>query len=478
MSDTDNLKKTNSQLLSDRTSYNVDDILNEDVQPINKIINLDQEVVTAGRLIAWRHIGKIVFGKLSSIDHRIQIVLKDNQTKNFTQSIQNIHKDCIVLVKGRTYNHKSIKNNTTVDNFSISVDTIHLLTKPTNNLPNKRDGLQDIEQRRRLRIIEYITNQESARIIHTRHKLTKFLRHYLDNLGLTEVETPVLESVASGAAANPFKTFYNNQNRDLYLRIAPEFPLKKFIVAGFNGVYEIAKCFRNEGVDPTHLPEFTMLEFYIPYINYQKGRNIIIDLLQQCFYQIHQSLKTDNLDFSHIPQIDYRDFLHQYGLPRNIWSYNEDELRQFADSIGFDHKKHKNKQSIIDKLYKQKCLKQVINPILVYNYPNKPLAKPLENNPGFFKAFQVVIQGQECVNAYAEENNVSVLTNEFDKQEELERNTKEEEIIRRDNSFLEIMSYGMAPTVGFGIGLDRLLAIITNQSSLRDCITFPLLQTK
>ena len=352
-----------------------------------------------------------------------------------------------------------------------------ILKKSQKHLSKSHFGFKDAELARRWRCVDYIINPKQRKILQARHKIIAFIRDHMKKHAVTEVETPVLGSVASGAAACPFRTHYEAQNRPLYLRIAPELELKKLIIAGFPAVYEIAKCFRNEGIDHTHLPEFTMVEWYITDLDYEAGRNWIKDFFQQCFLAIFGSLKNEQLDFSEIPEISYQDFLvKNCGLPANVCELSRQELEAVAQERKVTINNCRSTWAIIDKLYKQLGINQIKNPILIFDYPNKPLAKANTNKPGFYRAFQVIIDGKECANCYVEEDDADIIASKFAEQAELNRKTGEVDIIRQDDSFVEYLGYGMPPTVGFGVGIDRLVSTLMQVHNLRDVVSFPLLK--
>jgi lysyl-tRNA synthetase class 2 len=425
-----------------------------------------------GRIIGLREFGNLVFADLGNFYETTQISLAKEDHENFSELRGSFKIGDIVRVAGEFYETKQGTKTLRVREFK-------LLKKSQRPLPKSYFGLRDPELARRLRCLDYIINPEQRKILQARHKIIEFIRDHMKEHSVTEVETPVLGPVASGAAACPFGTHYEAQNRPLYLRIAPELELKKLIIAGFPAVYEIAKCFRNEGIDSTHLPEFTMVEWYITDLDYDSGRRWIKNFFQKCFVAIFGSLKNEQLDFSEIPEISYQDFLvKNCGLPENICELSMEELEVIAKQRKVNINNCRSSWAIIDKLYKKLGINKIKNPILIFDYPNKPLAKGSPNKPGFYMAFQVIIDGKECANCYVEEDDADVIAAKFAEQAELNKKTGEVDIIRQDDSFVEYLRYGMPPTVGFGVGIDRLVSTLMQVPSIRDVITFPLLKQK
>jgi lysyl-tRNA synthetase class 2 len=427
-----------------------------------------------GRVVALREHGNLVFADLSNFYEKTQISFAKRDHENFAELCGMCKLGNIIKVAGEFYETRQ-------GTRTLRVHKFELIKKTQRPLPKEHFGLKNPELARRLRCVDYIINPRQREILKTRHKIIEFTRDYMKKNNIQEVETPVLGPVASGAAARPFATHYDAQNRPLYLRIAPELELKKLIIAGFPAVYEIAKCFRNEGIDGTHLPEFTMAECYITNLDYESGRNWIRKFFQECFATVFGSLQNEYLDFSEIPEISYTDFLvKKCGLPENICELSMDELVNLAKERRVNIENCRSTWAVIDKLYKKLGINRVKNPILIFDYPNKPLAKANLDKPGFYKAFQVVIDGKECANCYVEEDDPDIIAGEFEKQMELAKNTGEEDIIRQDPSFIEYLRYGMPRTVGFGFGIDRLVAVFMRDAkeelSVRDVITFPLLK--
>lgn len=433
---------------------------------------LNTSLSIAGRIIKIRDMGSIAFANLVNFHSNVQISFNKNDLKDKKYIMNSIGNGDFVGIEGTLYKTKS-------DKLAVQVKKCTLLTKAQIRPHNKRGlGFSDGEKARRLRYVDYIYNPKMKKMLSTRHKIIDTIKKYLNGESFQEVETPYLQTIASGASATPFASHYNALGIPVFLRIAPELFLKRLIISGFNRVYEIGKCFRNEGIDPTHLPEFTMLEWYEAYCTHEEGQNRVVHLLQTIFKTINEgNLSNEQYDFTNIPKIEYLDFLVKCGLPRNIWDLEYKTICDIAKNKNIDHGDCKNKMAIIDRLYKKCGINNIINPILIYNYPNKPLAVQIKDRPGFSHSFQVIIAGKECVNAYMEQRNPDALMEEFKTQKDIET-SGDEDFVRQDMEFVEALKYGMPPTVGVGIGIDRLVSILTNTMHIRDVISFPLNKLK
>ena len=358
-----------------------------------------------------------------------------------------------------------------------------MLAKSLLPLPEKWHGLKDIEERFRKRYLDLIFNPEIKKRFETRSRIIKEIRGFLENEGFLEVETPILQPIYGGATARPFKTHLNALNMDLYLRIAPELYLKRLLVGGFEKVYEIGKCFRNEGVDRQHNPDFTMLEFYWAYADYKKlmklTERMFEALLKKIFGKLNINYKGKEINFKPPwPMLEFSQIFRKY-TKIDLDRIHPKALKEKAEAIGIKVPSEAGKAEIADELYKKFCRPKIWNPTFLIHYPAeaKPLAKPLEKNPSKSASFQLVVAGWELVNAYSELNDPILQRKRFKEQERLFGKGLED-AQRVDEDFLEALEYGMPPAGGFGLGVDRLVALLTNSHSLREAILFPAMRAK
>ncbi len=304
------------------------------------------------------------------------------------------------------------------------------------------------------------------------------MRNYLDDRGYLEVETPVLQPLYGGAAARPFTTYHNTLDTTLYLRIADELYLKRLIVGGFNGVYEISKDFRNEGMDRTHNPEFTMMELYVPYKDYEWMMNFVESMLRyiaaEVFGTLHFQYEDKEIDFSSAWQrISMVEAINEKaGI--DILTASIDELKDKAKSLGVDLKKAEGRAKLIDEIFSLTVQPELIQPTFIKDYPLElsPLAKKHRSHDGLVERFEGYIAGREICNAFSELNDPLDQRARFEQQKRLEAEG-DEEAHQIDEDFIRALEYGMPPTAGLGIGIDRLVMLLTNQSSIRDVIFFP-----
>lgn len=360
--------------------------------------------------------------------------------KKYNLFIENFDIGDFISVSGIVFKTKKGEKTLKISDFSI-------LAKSIRPLPETWYGLKDIEERFRKRYLDLLMNKDVKDVFIRRSKIISLARSYFDNLGFTEVETPILQTLPGGATARPFITRHNTLDIDLYLRIAPELYLKRLLVAGFDKVYELGRMFRNEGIDAVHNPEFTMLEAYLAYRNAKYLRTFIKNFI--CWL-------AENLDGSQI--INYKDKKIDLSGEWAEKDYHDLE-KKFG---GFDENK-----------------KDLIQPTFVLNFPKEllPLSKSLNKNKKIADAFQLVIGGVELVKAFSEENNPFVQQKSFEEQEKM-RLGGSEEAQRLDEDFVEALEYGMPPAAGFGIGMDRLTSLLTNSHSLREIILFPTMRPK
>jgi lysyl-tRNA synthetase class 2 len=427
-------------------------------------------VRTAGRIIAIRGHGKTTFATLNDENEKLQIYLRKQDLGDYYNIFENFDIGDFIGVEGKLFKTKT-------GEITVLVEKFILLTKSLRPLPEKWHGLRDIEIRYRKRYLDLIANPEVRGIFKGRSKIVSLLRNFFDSRGFLEVETPVLQPVYGGAAARPFKTFYNALDQEMYLRIADELYLKRLIVGGYEKVWEFCKDFRNEGLDRFHNPEFTMIEAYQAYTDYFG----IMELVEDLFEFLIKNLYSDNIiTFQEkkveikrpFKRIKYTEVLNE-RLGVDILNMPDEDLNKICLKYGI---KVENQTigSKIDKLFSELIQKSLIEPTFVIDYPKiiSPLAKAHRNNPLLVERFELIIFGLEVANAFSELNDPIEQRRRFE--EQLAR--REEGIGEIDEDFLEALEYGMPPTGGLGIGVDRLCMILLNQPSIRDVILFPQLR--
>lgn len=439
---------------------------------------LDQPAQTAGRLISIRGHGAVTFADLIDETGKIQLLFKNDELDDLEQRIiPLLDIGDIVGVEGQVIKTKT-------GELTIQVSRLVLLTKSLRPLPSLWHGLTDIEERYRQRYVDLLLNPEVRKVFNTRTKIVSFLRKYLDEKGFVEVETPVLQPLYGGATAKPFKTFHNELKEDFYLRISDELYLKRLVVGGYDKVYEISKDFRNEGIDRQHNPEFTMLEFYWAYANYKDLMDLTESMLSQLVKEVTGDYKikyqSHQLDFKPPwPRETFRDLvLKDTGIDINLVTTQTDILKAIkAKKIKVDLKGVTGYANILDELYKVTSRPKLIGPMFLIDHPFElmPLAKRLPGDKTKIASTQLIVTGFEVIKAYSELN---------DPLDQRERWEEEKKLLEAgfeaaqalDEDYLRALEYGMPPTAGWGMGIDRFTAILTNQASLKDTILFPTLR--
>jgi lysyl-tRNA synthetase, class II len=435
-------------------------------------------VSVVGRIMALRGHGKIIFADLRDETGQIQVVFKsDFLSLELFDLISLLDIGDFIAVEGAI-------GKTEAGEPSVFADDITVLSKSLRPLPDKWHGLVDTEERYRQRYVDLIMNGEVKEVFQKRNKAVKFLRNFLDNDGFIEVETPILQPLYGGASAKPFVTHHNALDTDLYLRIAVELYLKRLIVGGFEKVYELGKDFRNEGMDKGHNPEFTMLEFYWAYTNYEDLMKYSEKMISQLVLHLIGSMKIKyqdtELDFTlPWPRQTYRDaVLEHTGIDINI---ADDEIKLLKEikvkNISVDTKDLVGYGAILDELYKKTTRPHLIGPMFLINRPTAfvALAKRLPEDPRYTASFQLLVMGEELINAYNELNDPIDQAWRWRESEKLgKRGQKEYEEF--DEDYIRALEYGMPPTAGWGMGVDRLLTILTNQHTIKDVILFPTLR--
>jgi len=438
----------------------------------------EKEVTIAGRIMAIRGHGKIFFMDVRDTTERMQVVCKADVLDQASLSLIEL------LDMGDFVKVSGVVGKTQAGEVSVFATTISLLSKSIRPLPNEWHGLTDVEERYRQRYVDLAINQDVKKVFETRSKVISYLRNYLDKEGFIEVETPVLQPLYGGASAKPFVTHHNALDVDLYLRIAVELYLKRLIVGGFEKVYEIGKDFRNEGMSRQHNPEFTMLEFYWAYATYedlmQYTEKMLSSLVQELKGTMKITYQGTELDFTPPwPRISYRDAVLKYtGIDiavadtesKLLAAIKEKKLHvDVTGAIGYG--------AILDTMYKATVRPQLIGPMYLTKRPTAfvALAKRLPEDPRFTASFQLLVMGEELLNAYNELNDPQDQAARWRESEELGKRGQEE-FESFDEDYIRALEYGMPPTAGWGMGIDRLLTILEDQKSIKDVILFPTLR--
>ncbi len=432
----------------------------------------------AGRIMQNRPMGKICFMNLLDKQGKIQLYFRqDDIGKDEYKKLKLLDIGDIIGVKGTIFNTKT-------GEITIHVDSFQILTKSLAQLPEKWHGLKDQELRYRKRYIDLISNREVFDFFITRAKFITNLRKFLDENKFLEVETPVLEQVPGGADAKPFITHHNTLDMDMYLRISLELHLKRLIVGGYDRVYEIGKVFRNEGLSTQHLQEFTSLEFYAAYMDYNELMDFTEKFLQAVIKQTFNTLKINYnnkiIDFSNKwKKIDYTEIMKkETGIDLNKEGTKENLIKAIKEKkLKVDLDKNLGRGRIMDQLYKQYVRPKLIQPCFLINHPIdiSPLAKKHKDNQNLTQRFQLLVAGSEIVNAFTELNDPIDQKERFEEQMKL-RAAGDDEAQMMDQDFIEALEIGMPPTAGFGLGIDRLLAILTDLPTVREVVLFPMMK--
>lgn len=434
------------------------------------------EVTLAGRMMTKRGKGKAGFANIQDLTGQIQVYVRvDAIGAEAYEVFDSSDLGDIIGVTGTLFKTK-------VGELSVKVQNYTFLTKALRPLPDKFHGLKDVEQRYRQRYLDLIVSQESRETFITRSKIIQAMRRYLDDNGYLEVETPMMHSIAGGASARPFITHHNALDMELYMRIAIELHLKRLIVGGLEKVYEIGRVFRNEGVSTRHNPEFTMIELYEAYADYQDIMSLTENLIAHIAQEVLGTTTVQYGDYEVNLKPEWKrlhmvDAIKEYtGV--DFWTQmSVDEARAFAKEHGVEITEHMLYGHIVNEFFEQKVEEKLIQPTFIYGHPVEisPLAKKNEEDPRFTDRFELFIVAREHANAFTE------LNDPIDQRERFEAQLKEreqgnDEAHEMDEDFVEALEYGMPPTGGLGIGIDRLVMLLTNSPSIRDVLLFPLMR--
>ncbi|SDT35951.1 lysyl-tRNA synthetase, class II [Paenibacillaceae bacterium GAS479] len=444
-------------------------------------LNDNAIVSIAGRITALRGMGKIIFGEISDIQGKIQIMFSKASFEEFNEIDQLIDLGDFIGVKGELFKTNSGEK-------TVRVKSYKFLGKALRPLPEKWNGLTDIETRYRQRYLDLIMNEEIKHRFLLRSKMLKEIRNFLDSRKFIEVETPILQNKASGAIAKPFSTHHNALDIDMFLRIAPETYLKRLIAGGFTNVYEVAKCFRNEGVSPQHLQEFTMIEGYSSYSNYMDSLCLMEDLVKHILLNLFNTLIINidgyDVDFGNTwKKISFRDIIFDdcgIDIEKNI--ENKELLSEIMSrGIQLDHDNINSlgRGNLIDLLYKKVSRPKIIEPTFLLSHPIdlSPLARANDSNKLIADRFQLVVNGAELINAYSELVDPIDQRSRLEKQALLKANG-DEEAMEMDDEYLLAMEHGMPPISGWGFGVDRMLQIFSGAQNIKDCVLFPVTRNK
>ena len=445
-----------------------------------------KRVVVAGRLMSLRVQGKASFATLQDSEGTMQLYFnRDEMCPGEDKTLYNeVFKNLLDLgdfigAEGTLFITKMGEKTVQVENFTLLSKVLRPLPMPKIDADGKvHDAFTDPEQRYRMRYVDLVVNPQVKEVFIKRTKLFNAMRQFFNDAGYLEVETPILQAIPGGASARPFITHHNALDIPLYMRIANELYLKRLIVGGFDGVYEFSKNFRNEGMDRTHNPEFTAMEIYVAYKDYHWMMNFTERLIEHCAMAVNGTTKATfgkyEVDFkAPYPRVTMTDAIKQFtGF--DITGKTEEELRTFAQSVGIAVDETMGKGKLIDEIFGEKCEGNFIQPTFITDYPKEmsPLTKEHRDNPELTERFELMVCGKEIANAYSELNDPIDQRERFEEQLRLSEKGDDEAMFI-DQDFLRALEYGMPPTSGLGIGMDRLIMFLTNNESIQEVLFFP-----
>ncbi len=435
-----------------------------------------KEVRIAGRIMAIRDHGKTAFLNLRDVTGDIQVYLRqDELTEQEYELFGLLDMGDIVGVRGEVFR-------TNKGEVSVRVRELTLLSKALRPLPNKWQGLTDAEMRYRQRYVDLIMSPEVRKTFQQRSQIMSCIREWLTSHGFMEVETPMMQTLYGGAAARPFITHHNAHNMDVYLRISPELYLKRCVVGGFERVFEINRNFINEGIDNRHNPEFTMLETYQAYGNYDDVIRQTEEIVSYCAQQVLGTMKINYQG----TEIDLTPPWNRMTMPEAIKKYSGEDFEQvetieqaraIADRLGAEYAEHDGIGKIMNACFEEVAEDKLIQPTFIFGHPLEisPLAKQNRENPAITDRFEAFIYGRELANGFSELNDPIDQRQRFEQQVR-ERELGDDEAHQMDEDFVTALEYGLPPTAGLGIGIDRMIMFLTNSASIRDVILFPLMK--
>jgi len=446
----------------------------------------NKEVVIAGRIMSRRIQGNASFAEIQDSRGRIQVYLNRDEicTGDDKSKYNIVYKKLLDIGDIIGINGKMFK--TKVGEITVLVNDFTILNKSLRPLPlpkidsdgNEYDSFSDVEQRYRQRYLDLIVNSDVKKTFQNRTKIINTIRGFLNDKSYLEVETPVLQSIPGGATARPFITHHNSLDIPLYLRISDELFLKKLIVGGFEAVYEFSRDFRNEGMDKNHNPEFTILELYVAYKDYFWMMKLTESLLEKVCLELHNKTEIEfdskkinfKAPFERITMIDAIKKYTGYDISK----MSKNELRSACTDMSIDFDESMGEGKLIDAIFGNKCEKNFINPTFIMDYPKSmsPLTKEHRSNPKLTERFELIVNGMEIANAYSELNDPIDQLKRFENQLELNKKGDDEAMFI-DMDFVKSLEYGMPPTSGIGIGIDRLVMLMTNNISIQEVLFFP-----
>ncbi len=437
-------------------------------------------VSVAGRMIFKRVMGKLAFLQIQDVFDRVQVSIGRNEIneEDFAFFKNNVDTGDYIGIYGELYM-------THTGELTVRAHSFALLSKALKQLPEKFHGLSDVDARYRQRYLDLVANESSRKILIGRSKIVSFIREFLEENDFLEVETPIIQSAVCGASAKPFITHHNALDKQCNLRIAPETYLKQVVAGGFNRVFEVAKCFRNEGMDTSHLQEFTQVEWYASYWNFEDNIKFFTKLFKALVMKVHGKLeltkdgRTFNLD-AEFPRVDYTKRINE-ELGFDVLAFDDvNALKKEVVKKGFSEGELtplKTLGAVIDYVYKRKIRPNIIEPTFLYNYPAclVPLARRNDDNPKQIEMFQFLMNGEEMCKAYSE------LVDPFIQRQTLEEQAAakaagDDEAMDLDEDFLLAMEHGMPPMSGLGMGIDRLMMMLYDVPTIRDVVLFPFMK--
>jgi len=440
----------------------------EDLQSRNK------EIMVAGRMMAKRVMGKSSFSKIKDGTGEIQIFLSSLELSPETyDQFKTLDVGDIIWVKGPLFKTKT-------DELTINVMELELLTKSLRPLPEKYHGLTDTEIRYRQRYLDLIMSQDSQDVFKIRSKIISKMRNYLSDRKILEVETPMMHPIPGGAVARPFITHHNALDRDFYLRIAPELYLKRLVFGGFDRIFEINRCFRNEGVSTQHNPEFTMLELYMAYCSAED----IMDLLEDMIFQIALEIKGSDTVRYQGNDYDVSKPFQRVTLEDSVLAHNpnldvdllrdKDYLTKVCADLGIEVKQGQGSGKLLLEIFEKTVEDNLAQPTFITDYPKEVsrLSRGNDEDPWLVDRFEFFVAGRELANGFQELNDPDEQAERFNLQVQ-QRESGDEEAMVYDEDYIQALEYGLPPTAGLGVGIDRLVMFLTNSPSIRDVLFFP-----
>ena len=460
-------------ILADDLHKNYDDSSKEELE-VNQI-----PASVSGRIIAKRVMGKASFIKLQDVSGQIQVRMeRDRLPEGLYQEFKKWDVGDIIGVSGVLF-----KTNT--NELTVLADTSILLTKSLRPLPEKFHGLSNQEMRYRQRYVDLIMNEKSRNVFITRSKIITLIREFMNTRSFLEVETPMMHSIPGGAVARPFETHHNTLDMKLFLRIAPELFLKRLVVGGFERVYEINRNFRNEGVSTQHNPEFTMLELYQAYADYEDFMVLIEGMMSEISVGIH---KSESIIYQE-KEINFKGSFHRMTMEEAIIKYNPDlnkenirdkaYLENYANQLSIKIEETYNAGKIQAEIFEKTCEENLVEPTFIYAYPTEvsPLSRRNDSDPFITDRFEFFVFGRELANGFSELNDPEDQSERFKAQVKM-LEQGDNEAMSYDHDYIRALEYGLPPTAGLGIGIDRLVMLFTDSASIRDVLLFPYMRNE